>query len=169
MNTTVIFAELLVCGVQSFIWIAFFVSLLIGVDLRSFFLTWQSGLVFAALAYALGVIFDRVWDMFARPVDLWIRRKYFNSSEELHLLRIRIFSTQQSDFLSYIDYIRSRMRIARATLFNAFAGAFVSLLFANAACAFLLTAAALLSLFAFADLLKTYYGLLKNSQSITSI
>lgn len=121
MSTTALVSELLVGGILTMTWI---ILGLMGVFERKAILELlaanqlTTGAVFLAYSYALGVVLDRFWDILTKPIDKRTRRKLEISDDEIKELRRAVFSDKDQT-PEYIEYIRSRMRIARATLCNA--------------------------------------------------
>ena len=121
MTTTALFVELLVSGVQSMLWIG--VLMLIGCDPhRLIAVVTQhsvgSSVILLALAYSLGIVFDRVWDAMLNPIDKHIRAKTFPDAEQVHRVRALLFSSDPVR-AQFVDYIRGRIRITRSTVCNA--------------------------------------------------
>jgi len=124
MGTTALVAELLVVGIQAVAWIAIFVIAGSSRAALSELLSLaqdSSGLVIGfivAAAYTAGVLMDRLTDSLFSPIDKRIRRnvikkKYFS------VPRARLFVMQHGENMSsFLEYVRSRLRIARATGVN---------------------------------------------------
>lgn len=124
MGTTALFAELVVGGILSLAWIILLIMTAVGPSrvtplLDSSSLT--AGLCLA-LAYSLGVVFDRVWDFLLDVSGLqsWIRGlnqtpKPISKSD---LQRRRLFGADPKTAVDFVNYHRSRMRVARASFFN---------------------------------------------------
>ncbi|TVR52006.1 MAG: hypothetical protein EA425_05755 [Puniceicoccaceae bacterium] len=72
--------------------------------------------VLGVSAYAFGVVFDRVWDHLSKPVDRKIRALYFASDSDVGMVRTNVF-TKCEHMRAFLDYIRTRMRIARNCTF----------------------------------------------------
>lgn len=124
MATTVIFAEILIVGLQALIWIALFLFGIFGLDAKSFssanLAQWvQLIIVFVlAFAYTIGIFIDRAADSFFSRFDKQTRQKYLGDSfPSVPKMRLYIMS-KNATVNKYIDYIRSRSRIARSTAFN---------------------------------------------------
>jgi len=127
MSTTVVFAELLIVGIQAIVWLLLVLLSLFGinwikVDVLNFLKDWvQIITVFVlAFAYTFGIIIDRISDSFLNPISKNIKKRYIdNSLPKITYMRLYI-KTQSQPLNDYIDYIRSRQRIARSTAFNIF-------------------------------------------------
>jgi len=116
MKTTSIYIELIVIGMQTLLWILILLFNIIGFETISRIHFDGSSpillLVFLATCYILGILFDRFADHF-----------YISREEER---RLKSEITSQSSLLiweraghkDYLDYIRSRIRIIRATVLN---------------------------------------------------
>lgn len=120
MSTTVLFVEILVCGAQAALWILLIIVAVFGPsDVLALWKqhTTEAGFFLVIWAYALGVVFDRLWDLCLKQIDRRIREKHFPNKDVLQAVRKEVFSSE-SGLPEFVDYIRSRMRIARATFCN---------------------------------------------------
>lgn len=124
MGTTALFAELVVGGILTLTWIALLTMTVLG-PCRVTPLLDSSSLtagLFLALAYALGVVFDRVWDFVLDVTGLqrWLRGQTgaFGAESETDRQRRRVFGADATAAVEFVNYHRSRMRVARASLFN---------------------------------------------------
>lgn len=122
-SSVVLVLELLICGFQTLTWIVLLIFVLFGIawinpDHLNKLFTIQSFLVIIVTSYSLGVIFDRVWDFSMKFFDRKIRDKHHKDKKEVHEMRMRILTEDNDKLMGYVDYIRSRMRIARASIFN---------------------------------------------------
>lgn len=132
MTTTAVFAEILVAGLGALVWLlmlvlAMFPSTTLRVDSLQ---EWGAllTLVVAAGAYVLGVAVDRTadsaWDAFSRtPVGSWVNRQFGESSHwyktPAPVSKMRLTVIKESENLAkFLDYQRSRLRVARATALN---------------------------------------------------
>lgn len=122
---TTFFTENLIAGIQVSTILILFAAGLFGyswLDINKFWL--QLSIVFIALSYPLGIIFDRVYESFLKPIDRSIRMRYFKgegkndkSKEELDRARYNIIFSSE-EMCAFMDYIRSKIRIARNSVFN---------------------------------------------------
>jgi hypothetical protein len=138
MSTTAVFAEILIVGLQATVWVALLAVTIIGPQQKALdkLKDWSALItVFAlAVAYTLGIIVDRVADSVADSVfEQWdeelrkeLREKLRkelrkdNLSDSLPLIpQIRLcIMSESAGMTTFLDYIRSRMRIARSTAIN---------------------------------------------------
>ena len=135
MSTTAIFVELLIVGIETFIWLGFLVSSLFGVKWFSFigFLFEKSSLtstiLFVGLAYVFGIVFDEISDTLIEP---WANRIRNSTREEkdpeVWDMQAYVFSRSEETAVK-LDYMRSRLRILRSTIFNLILIVLFSLLF----------------------------------------
>ena len=132
MATTAIFAELLVIGLEALCWISLLALTWIGDDQRQWLVQfpardWMPLITAATLAaaYVIGIFVDRVADSVFTRLDVdW------NRHGNLPLSRARLtVMSKNKEVAMFLDYIRSRERIARATCFNLFAGTIALALF----------------------------------------
>jgi hypothetical protein len=133
VTTTAIFAELLVCGLETLVWLVFLTCVITGRHLDAAGLAplkdWSAlvTILIVAASYAVGTVSDRLADAVFGKWDEYLRRKKFADDDQVGLARLRI--AQASEPLAkYLEYIRSRMRLARATSFNAALFCLVSIL-----------------------------------------
>lgn len=120
MNTTNIFVELVVIGFHTLIGIAIIVLGMTGyqnIDVEKL-LTINLALPGLALAYILGILIDRISDSMFIAQDYKMRP--VGSEKDLpSFLTMRFYILHKSnDVYAQLEYIRSRMRIARASVFN---------------------------------------------------
>jgi|YNPNPStandDraft_1061719.scaffolds.fasta_scaffold104357_2 hypothetical protein len=125
MSTTLLFAELLIIGLQATIWLSLIVvniwgykwlSALQAVGLSD----WQTVIVVLALSfvYVLGIIIDRVADLIFSGWDKRIREKIIPNAP-LPIAVMRFELGKDNEYLNrQFEYTRSRMRIARASSVN---------------------------------------------------
>lgn len=125
MGTTALFAELVVGGVLTLTWMFFVAMAALGPGRFASFLevppTLTAGLLLV-LAYTLGVVFDRVWDFVldVSGLQAWFRGSPQTAMpvSEMELKRRRVFGADAKTAVEFVNYHRSRMRVARASLFN---------------------------------------------------
>jgi len=124
VGTTALFAELVVGGVLTLTWMALFVITALGPSRLT--PPFESSSVTAglllAVAYALGVVFDRVWDFLldVSGVQKWLRGRKSDVvlDSKLDRQRRQVFGADPKMAMEFVNYHRSRMRIARASIFN---------------------------------------------------
>lgn len=115
MTTTAVFAEILVGGLEALIWVALIALSIarqkIDVDTMSKMHDWAAPVVpvVLAVAYTLGIVVDRVADSAFRQ---WIPKPWNESK-----LRLRVLA-RGDKVTDFIEYIRSRLRVARVTALN---------------------------------------------------
>lgn len=132
MATTAIFAEILIVGLQVEAWIALIVLDVFGDDwIDSGRLSDFAALVtilVLATAYILGILIDRVADSFFSTIEwkragVWLNRVFGKCSQSLRtpekvsIMRLTVMK-DGGEIGSFLDYQRSRMRIARGTVLN---------------------------------------------------
>lgn len=121
MNASLVFTELLVGGLQVYIWIAFFLGGLTSIEKVSKLVRdiGNVEIVFIfAFAYVLGTIFDRIWDAVLSPFDKKVRIKVFSTDENCKKIRLKFFLNCKESQMKLVDYIRIRVRLTRATVCN---------------------------------------------------
>lgn len=122
MSTTALFVEILVAGLQALAVLAMLATVHWGTDPALAFVKAYkeyaaliTALVLAS-AYVLGIFVDRVADGFCT----WFRySKHPPLPESVGKVRLRIMQGSEG-MAKFLDYQRSRLRIARATVFNLF-------------------------------------------------
>jgi hypothetical protein len=128
MSTTAIFAELLVCGLQTLTWLVLLAVAIVGPEPLAPLLEVPSlaSVFVVGFSYALGVIFDRLWDQVLKWTGIggWLSKQARAAAaggkpgSEFDALRRRVYGTDAGNAARFVDYNRSRMRIARASTFN---------------------------------------------------
>ncbi len=128
MATTALFAEILVVGLLTMFGIALAVVSLVGIPdlagLKGWELLGTVGIL--SLAYVLGISADRLADTWSDSADRKLWKKFGHvdvitmSRDEL---RLRL---KESPALPWLDYARSRRRIARAAVLDAVLAAVVA-------------------------------------------
>lgn len=124
MNTTVLFAELLIIGLESSLWLLFLALTFFGngwfINITPQLKEWQTILTVIVLPilYVFGIIIDRVSDSLFERWNSAIKKKALSQlPKSVNLARFRI--GKDYEFLSQqIEYTRSRMRIVRASSVN---------------------------------------------------
>jgi len=139
MSTTSILVEILIIGIQATVWLSLVVLSIFGYEWVPSAITsakgWEGMLsVFGlGLCYTLGIFVDRAADclmVLYHPGDTllksaWIRR-HANVAHSDMRMRILCAQNKGADFL---EHIRSRIRIVRATALNGILASFASILF----------------------------------------
>ncbi|MDH3228886.1 MAG: hypothetical protein OEN55_03735 [Alphaproteobacteria bacterium] len=153
MHTTPIIVEILIVGIQGMVWVillalGLFPGLSAALPVDSAIKP-AIAVAFVGLAYSLGVILDRLIRLvFANLVPSspirfltrlalvpaeraeYTKAGLASAKEQKRLYRARIkIQLYQPDAMAVIEMIRSRVRIARATAFNAFVTMFAALFY----------------------------------------
>lgn len=122
MDTTLLFAGLLIAGTQVFVWLFMLILTLFGyswIQVQGV-ADWQNVAVilFLAFSYALGVVFDRFADSIFEPWNRHLKNKAIPNP--LLPIAVMVFEVgKDNEFLAHqFQYTRSRMRIARASTIN---------------------------------------------------
>lgn len=121
MVTTAVFAEIIVAGLQALTWITLLVLAIFGVgwadpaDVSD----WAAlvTLLVLAAAYMLGVMIDRQADDLVLRLNRRRPPRPVDKPAPVEEMRMAILA-QDDGVARFLDYQRSRMRIARVTLFN---------------------------------------------------
>ena len=137
MNTTTLFAEILIIGIQALIWITMIVLSIFGFDwineIKPDLKDWSSivAILLMAVGYTIGIIIDRIAYVFfqiVKPQNLLMKcNKVENWSKNAHNKQILAVYTG----VSLIQYIRSKIRIIRSTTINLIFILLASALFVN--------------------------------------
>jgi hypothetical protein len=122
MSTTSLFAEILIVGLEALVWIGLLVTAVGGLGwtehLPSKDWATPATLALLAAAYVLGVLIDRASDSLLSGVDARVRRRLVAPGQPpVNELRLRIMMAS-NEVTRFIEYIRSRIRIARSTTVN---------------------------------------------------
>jgi 8-oxo-dGTP pyrophosphatase MutT (NUDIX family) len=125
MGTTAIFAEILITGLEGLVWIGLLVASILGitsVDLAGIGDVETLALfLLVAAAYPVGVLVDRAADWILTAVDRRFDRrvKAFRVQPvvPVHLMRLRLMAPDLG-VSTFLDYQRSRVRVARGTVLN---------------------------------------------------
>lgn len=121
MSATAVVAEILVVGLQAEFWLVLLIlalqdgaSVSAGLDRLKEFKEWATlaTTCVLALAYALGVIVDRLSD----TVFTWQDRGRI-LSESQGVMRLTVMKKSEG-MAKFLDYQRSRVRVARGTILN---------------------------------------------------
>jgi hypothetical protein len=125
MNTTLLFAELLIIGLQASVWIFVLTLVIFGVNWLQALATvgladWQTVIVVIALSiiYVIGIIIDRLADLAFTAWDKKMRNRFFpNAPFPIGVMRFQL--GKDNEYLNrQFEYTRSRMRISRASIIN---------------------------------------------------
>jgi hypothetical protein len=120
MNTTSIFVELVVIGLHTSIWIGLVILTFTGyqnLDPEKLF-TLNLALPILAITYILGILMDRASDTVLAAQDDRLRSQNdFRGLPSFLSMRFYILS-KSSDVYEQLEYTRSRLRIARASVLN---------------------------------------------------
>ena len=125
MSTTLIFAELLIIGLQATVWLALAVVATSGLrwaDLAAVSIGsgWQPVILAVALAfvYSIGILVDRIADLVFWPWDRSLKAKYIPESPDPVLVLRAEIGDENKALSEHLQYTRSRMRIVRASALN---------------------------------------------------
>ncbi|MEW5939967.1 MAG: hypothetical protein AB1750_09920 [Chloroflexota bacterium] len=124
MATTLIFAELLITGIQVSIWIFILVVNVFGTEWMatldaSKIKDWQTLLAIIGLSivYVLGIVFDRLADSLFLIWDRRIAKNKYPDIESFSILRFEV-GKDNPDLSAQFEYTRSRLRLSRSTALN---------------------------------------------------
>jgi len=125
MNTTLLFAELLIIGLQASLWLFVLMLVVFGVNWLQALATigladWQTVIVVIALSiiYVIGIIVDRLADFAFTAWDRKMRNRIFpNAPLPIGVMRFQL--GKDNEYLNrQFEYTRSRIRISRASILN---------------------------------------------------
>lgn len=126
MNTTLLFAEILVIGLQAGIWSVLLAGLLFGFEWLAL-LSIPAVQPFTAILiavglsifYVLGIVVDRVADFALTRLEKNIRNQFYPHLHNRSVSALRYEISKDKEYLNrQFEYIRSRLRIARASSLN---------------------------------------------------
>lgn len=125
MSTTLLFAELIIIGVQAILWIFLLLLTIFGLDwlniLKNLNLSdWQTTIVIVALSlvYMIGIIVDRIADLLFAGWDKKLRDKIC-PKPPMAIAVMRFELGKDNEYLNrQFEYTRSRMRISRSSVVN---------------------------------------------------
>lgn len=125
MNTTLLFAELLIIGLQAAVWIFLLLLNILGTGWvqtiqSSILVNWQTFLLIILLSvfYVIGVIVDRLADAVFSRWEWKLRRTGF-PDPPMPVVVLRFELARGNEHLNHqFEYNRSRMRISRASALN---------------------------------------------------
>lgn len=122
MATTAVFIEILLVGIQAVIWMVMLLLIIVG-PAEAAKLDWEAiqswvplmSFTVLGIAYAAGVVIDKVADvLFTNVVG-----PFFGRKTDKGYGKKRLFVRQHGgDMTTFLDYVRSRVRIARSTALN---------------------------------------------------
>ena len=126
MTTTAVFAEIIVIGLQAEAWIAVLVLTIFGaewVDLEAV-APWSALITVLALAasYVLGILVDRLADSTLKGIAKRIKAR--GSAEQVKppvgfkRKRFTVLMQGTEGVIKFLEYQRSRQRVARGTIVN---------------------------------------------------
>lgn len=124
MNATTLFLEILITGLEAFVWIGLFISAVFGsqwvfkvMDMfnnAEVFLT----TVILAFAYVIGIIIEELTDTLFEPWSYRLKSSYINKeSPPFYDMQIYVSSHGGKEDDQF-HYMRSRRRILRVSAFN---------------------------------------------------
>lgn len=122
MVTTAIFAEIVVAGLQALVWITLTVLAVFGTDWidPSQIKDWAVlvTLLLLATAYMVGVLIDRLADYLTlKPLNVVFAERPVDKPAEIADMRMALLA-QDNGVVRFLEYQRSKLRVARATLLN---------------------------------------------------
>jgi hypothetical protein len=124
MTTTLLFAELLIIGLEGGIWLSFFLLSIFGVsNLEKFLLIfkdWQliAITIFLPLLYVIGIIIDRTADQLFRTRERKIEQEIIGDLDVSPSVMRFSLGTQNDILNQQLEYSRTRLRIVRASSIN---------------------------------------------------
>jgi hypothetical protein len=121
MSTPEVLVEVLVAGTQALAWLLLALLGLVGHIPRSLPPVLGgsilAGLGILAGAYTLGVVIDRVADTLLEGLENRVRAPIVEGMPPEPVMRLRVLATE-AGAATFLNYQRSRIRIARATVLN---------------------------------------------------
>ena len=116
METTQLYIELVIIGLEAFGWISFFVIDIIGNKVVSIFNNilnnFSTSVLLIGVLYVIGILIDRLADMIFQKKEDSIRK---NSGLKA---KSSILIWKKYGAEKYADYVRSKIRILRASILN---------------------------------------------------
>ena len=122
MATTAIFAEILVVGIWTLTWLAFLAAAILDVRIPQNAWTAYPALVTVAVlsyAYSLGIVVDRLADSIHRALSRDRKRDKEPREASAHRHKRGVIRRENPGLNSFLEYVRSRLRVARSLGFNA--------------------------------------------------
>ena len=116
MSTTQLYIELIIIGLESFIWMGVFLANIMEKDFMNIFDTmignFSSSLVFIGIIYILGIIMEGLAEIIFLDKGDKIRNDSGVEVKNTHVI------WKKYNAEKYADYTRSKIRILRATVLN---------------------------------------------------
>jgi hypothetical protein len=135
MSTTTVFVELLIIGLQALAWLTLLVGSTFGLGWVSYIASaFEAASVFTTIAtigvaYVVGIVVDEICDSLIEPWARCIRSSVREEGEPpMWDMQACVFAHSEVA-TSQLEYMRSRLRILRASIFNAFLNAVFALVF----------------------------------------
>jgi hypothetical protein len=117
MTTTAVFAEVLVAGIEATVWLvllAFAIAQPDKFDISRLAPLKEWAVLITtftlALAYAIGIIVDRV-------ADTLFKAFFRKTPSDVPMMRLQVLA-RGDKVTDFVEYIRSRIRVSRATMVN---------------------------------------------------
>ena len=122
MTTTLLFVELLIIGIEVALWMVLLALAVFDFSWLKAVATagWEGVLtvLFLAICYTIGILFDRFADWFFSSVGRRLKERIIPNPPEPYIV-MRFKAARGDEYLNRLfEYIRSRMRIARASAIN---------------------------------------------------
>ena len=128
MSTTALFVEQVVVGCQAAVWLFLFAMAIVQPAQMITWITrlhdWTNllSIVAIALIYSIGVVIDRIFDAVAtllKPHERLARTRFYKAPDQASHADDLIRVYEKANILAgYIQYVVSRTRVARSTMFN---------------------------------------------------
>lgn len=116
MKTTQLYIELIIIGLETFIWMSIFLINSIGYEIGDIIINvlneFSTSLLLIGILYIIGILIDRLVDMIFQKREDKIREQSGLQIKSSFLL------LEKYNIENYADYSRSRIRILRASIFN---------------------------------------------------
>ena len=120
MNTTDIFIEHLIAGVQVGVWLLLLCLSVFGFEWLDLEKIKDLQLIIAVLLlpfiYPLGIVVDNIADELLQPIQKRIRNKYIKDKNQSTARLMLVLKDRNVN--EQLDYIRRRIRISRSSFFN---------------------------------------------------
>jgi hypothetical protein len=128
MSTTAVFAEILIIGIQATIWVVLLIMSFFGFawipTVSSSLENWivPTVVILFSLCYTLGIIIDRIADLLflvMKPKGFFLNSRWRRlAQEQAHSNTHVAILLKDGHASTFFEYIRSRIRIVRATVVN---------------------------------------------------